>query len=55
MAMAAGCALVLSFSERDGSDGLFIFPLLVGSLIILIGSCVATWRMRRVRPTGVHA
>ncbi len=42
-----GSALVLSFNERDGSDGLFMFPLLLGSAFILALSAVLTVRLRR--------
>ena len=46
-ALVLGSALVLSFNERDGSDGLFMFPLLLGSILILAFSAVLTLRVRR--------
>jgi hypothetical protein len=46
-ALVLGSALVLSFNERDGSDGLFMFPLLLGSMLILAFSAVLTLRLRR--------
>jgi hypothetical protein len=50
-ALVLGSALVLSFNERDGSDGLFMFPLLLGSILILLLSAVLTHRLRR-RPNS---
>jgi hypothetical protein len=46
-ALVLASALVLSFNERDGSDGLFIFPLELGSILILALSAVLTRRLRR--------
>jgi hypothetical protein len=46
-ALVLGSALVLSFDERSGSDGLFLFPLLIGSVITLSLSGLATLRLRR--------
>lgn len=46
-ALILGSALVLSFNERDGSDGLFIFPLLLGSTLALALSVVLTIGLRR--------
>ena len=46
-ALVLGSALVLSFNERDGSDGLFMFPLLLGSTLVLALSAVLTLRLRR--------
>lgn len=45
-ALILGSALVLSFNERDGSDGLFMFPLLLGSTLVLALSAVLTVRLR---------
>jgi hypothetical protein len=52
-ALVLGSALVLSFNERDGSDGLFMFPLLLGSILILLLSAVLTHRLRR-RPNSAY-
>ena len=49
-ALVLGSALVLSFDERSGSDGLFMFPLLIGSVITLSLSGLATLRLRRAEP-----
>ena len=46
-ALLLGSGLVLSFNERDGSDGLFIFPLLLGSTLVLALSATLTRRLRR--------
>ena len=46
-ALLLGSALVLSFDQRNGSDGLFIFPLQFGSILILVSSVVLTLRLRR--------
>jgi len=46
-ALVLASALVLSFNERDGSDGLFMFPLLVGSSVLLACSAMLTLRLRR--------
>jgi hypothetical protein len=46
-ALIVGSALVLSFDERKGSDGLFMFPLLLGSIVILAFSAILTLRLRR--------
>lgn len=47
LALVLVAALVLSFDERDGSDGLFMFPLLLGSVLILGLAAVVTLRLRR--------
>jgi len=52
-ALIVGSALVLSFDERKGSDGLFMFPLLLGSIVILAFSAILTLRLRRRTHTPV--
>jgi hypothetical protein len=47
VALVLGSALVLSFTQRDGSDGLFLFPLLIGASVVLAVSAVLTLRLRR--------
>ncbi|MCO5332002.1 MAG: hypothetical protein M9961_18175 [Ilumatobacteraceae bacterium] len=47
VAIVLGAALVLSFNERNGSDGLFMFPLLLGSSIIVTVSGLLTVRLGR--------
>ena len=49
VAVILGSALFLRFDEKDGSDGLFLFPLIAGTFVILALSILATIRLRRER------